>query len=358
MSDRIIAEAGEYPDPLDGTKMRRWTGRTWLAVGLDQASIDILGLAGPPARDQRLVASRIEQALDPNTPSDVLGKLALSDEPDVAIAAAANPNTPEWARRRAQVEQSRQMSKVGCPNGHDNPEGAAFCMTCGSKTENLCPAGHANPTGAALCATCGKDLIGGTPAANPAQAVEQTKLLATTPVRSEVPHAKKRTSAAKWWTTIIAVLLAIGVLVAIVTWDRATSKESASENTGVAQANEPVGDNPPPPPSTPTLSSLNGLGLGTWTNGGSIRRLYGMPDMSQTEILVGPTGYKCYVLEFPSTAYREGMWNYISADSINNPVAWRGQWLKGNTWLANDEGSGDCITAIVNTFGGDYISQD
>lgn len=43
----------------------------------------------------------LEQARNVSTPSDVLGKLALSENPEVAAAAAANPNTPDWALRRA-----------------------------------------------------------------------------------------------------------------------------------------------------------------------------------------------------------------------------------------------------------------
>lgn len=42
------------------------------------------------------------QASDPPTDPATLGQMALSDDPRVAEAAIANPNTPDWAKRRAQ----------------------------------------------------------------------------------------------------------------------------------------------------------------------------------------------------------------------------------------------------------------
>ena len=51
------------------------------------------------------------QASDPSTDPATLGQMALSDDPRVAEAAIANPNTPDWAKRRAQ--QNATTETVG-----------------------------------------------------------------------------------------------------------------------------------------------------------------------------------------------------------------------------------------------------
>ena len=51
------------------------------------------------------------QASDPSTDPATLGQMALSDDPRVAEAAIANPNTPDWAKRRAQ--RSAMTETVG-----------------------------------------------------------------------------------------------------------------------------------------------------------------------------------------------------------------------------------------------------
>jgi len=44
----------------------------------------------------------IEKASDPSTDPETLGKFALSKNSEVVEAALANPNTPDWAKRRVQ----------------------------------------------------------------------------------------------------------------------------------------------------------------------------------------------------------------------------------------------------------------
>jgi len=44
----------------------------------------------------------VGQASDPSTDPGTLGKLALSRNSEVVEAAVANPNTPDWAKRRVQ----------------------------------------------------------------------------------------------------------------------------------------------------------------------------------------------------------------------------------------------------------------
>jgi hypothetical protein len=48
-----------------------------------------------------------------------------------------------------------------CPNGHENPEGARFCLQCGAPMQAGCPLGHTNPPGAAFCGECGANLRSG-----------------------------------------------------------------------------------------------------------------------------------------------------------------------------------------------------
>lgn len=62
--------------------------------------------------------SDLELASNESTPSDVLGKLALSDNPAVAAAAAANPNTPEWALRRAGGSRLASDEAPTAPNSN------------------------------------------------------------------------------------------------------------------------------------------------------------------------------------------------------------------------------------------------
>lgn len=47
---------------------------------------------------------------------------------------------------------------VACPSGHDIPESAQFCPTCGASVKPVgaaCPSGHALEPGQAFCPTCG-----------------------------------------------------------------------------------------------------------------------------------------------------------------------------------------------------------
>ena len=48
-----------------------------------------------------------------------------------------------------------------CPSGHDVPEGASFCPTCGVRSvpdASTCPNGHEVPAGASFCPVCGAQI--------------------------------------------------------------------------------------------------------------------------------------------------------------------------------------------------------
>jgi class 3 adenylate cyclase/tetratricopeptide (TPR) repeat protein len=66
------------------------------------------------------------------------------------------------------------MSPLACSAcGTENPEGARFCMTCGSPLELACPnCGQAAPAGARFCTACGSSLETG---AAPAQASDERR---------------------------------------------------------------------------------------------------------------------------------------------------------------------------------------
>ena len=68
---------------------------------------------------------------------------------------------------------------MNCPTCHTpNPDGAKFCMNCGSKVALLCPQCNAEmPEGAKFCLNCGHELASESePEAAPAPAAQATSL--------------------------------------------------------------------------------------------------------------------------------------------------------------------------------------
>lgn len=55
------------------------------------------------------MSADLEAARNESTPSNDLGKLAFSEDPAVREAVLANPNTPDWARRRIASDSRLQL---------------------------------------------------------------------------------------------------------------------------------------------------------------------------------------------------------------------------------------------------------
>lgn len=76
----------------------------------------------------------LQIAEDPETSEDELGKLAFTDDPEVAVAVMKNPKTPEWAKRRLASRQEPHIQRALEMSGADMHENGGERLLTHSRT--------------------------------------------------------------------------------------------------------------------------------------------------------------------------------------------------------------------------------